>query len=704
MNMESSHSWKVSHVALRRIRLYCGLTIYPFVFFSGFANLATEIIGPRMLSSLLGSSTTMWAVMISVTLVGLSAGYFVGGRLSLKWARKSLPVILFANALYLLAVSWVIWQIPPQAANYGIGATILIILLLFFAPAMFFGTISPIAVTLLSQNRNPDQMPGVSGNVYAIGTLGNIVGALSAAFILIPYVGLSLSLRLFSAGLVLFALYFWFANRSNAKYSQLLEPLSATFNHKDHISHTIPVNKYALFMFVLFSGFANLATEIIAPRMFASLLGPTTILWAIIISVTLIGLAVGYFAGGRIPLSHARLALYIILPLNAILLLAASWLVWELPILLLPITFKSIVLVALAAFFLPSVLFGMNSQIAITLLSGSRSFKNVSNAVGNVYATSTIGGVLGALSAALFFIPYVGLSTSLRWFAAGLILFELYFLVGRFRILALPLFAVCLLFPQPDWRWESRNSLTLLTQREGYYQTIRVYTNETTFVLLQLGPTYQSEMDINTREPRFGYARTKVNLVGDANEKRILLIGGAGHSMARALEAQGAVVTEVEIDPIVVQVSDEFFGPINGEVIVQDGRAFVEQSPAGVYDYVLIDAFNGPACVPAQLTTLEFFQSVGRILKSNGRMIMNFIGQTSGPRSNSFRALATTLGSAFDDAQYLDGRNIVFVASQAAMPDLGFDQVPTNGHLLSDDLNPIEIYLEEARRGFRFRR
>ncbi len=338
--MEASHSCKVDHVVLRGIPLYCGLTIYPFVFFSGFANLATEILGPRMLSSLLGSSTTIWAVMISVTLVGLSAGYFVGGRLNLKWARKSLPAILFANALYLLAASWIVWQIPPQAANYGIGVIILITVLLFFAPAMFFGTISPIAVTLLSQNRNPDQMPGVSGSVYAVGTLGNIVGALSAAFILIPYVGLSLSLRLFSAGLALFALFFWFANRSNAKESRLLGPLSTTLNHKVHVSDTTPVNMYVLFIFVLFSGFAILATEIIAPRMFASLFGPTPILWAIIISVSLLGLAIGYFAGGRIPLSHARLALCIILPLTASLLLAASWLVWELPLLLLPITLK----------------------------------------------------------------------------------------------------------------------------------------------------------------------------------------------------------------------------------------------------------------------------------------------------------------------------------------------------------------------------
>ncbi|MFW5691445.1 MAG: hypothetical protein ACOCXZ_02980, partial [Chloroflexota bacterium] len=63
------------------------LAIYALVFFGGFANLAAEIIGPRMFASLFGNTNIVWAVMISVTLVGLSVGYTIGGRVQQARAR-----------------------------------------------------------------------------------------------------------------------------------------------------------------------------------------------------------------------------------------------------------------------------------------------------------------------------------------------------------------------------------------------------------------------------------------------------------------------------------------------------------------------------------------------------------------------------------------------------------------------------------------
>src|SRR5690606_32406698 len=116
-------------------------------------------------------------------------------------------------------------------------------------------------------------------------------------------------------------------------------------------------------------------------------------------------------------------------------------------------------------------------------------------------------------------------------------------------------------------------------------------------------------------------ARTMIDLTGDASNKEILIIGGAGHSQARALEARGANVTEVEIDPFVIQLSDKHFGPIEGKVVAQDGRAFVEQASQNQYDFVLIDAYNGPASIPPQLTTVEFFRAVDATLKPGGRVI-----------------------------------------------------------------------------------
>jgi spermidine synthase len=307
---------------------------------------------------------------------------------------------------------------------------------------------------------------------------------------------------------------------------------------------------------------------------------------------------------------------------------------------------------------------------------------------------------LGALLAAFYLIPWVGLTTSLRVFAVLSVLFAFYFFSKKRRPAALLALAVCSIFPQPTYQWITDR--TLLEQREGYYQTIRVYSDENQFMYFHLGPTYEAVVDLRTGQPGLSYARTMLALMEYTSGKEVLIIGGAGHALARSLEARGAVVTEVEIDPFVVEVSDAYFGPIQGDVVVQDGRIFVDWAESDRFDYVILDAFNGVHYIPPQLVTREFFQNASRVLKPGGKLLINFIGTPSGPRSNSFRSLSTTLSTVFSDvrASHTRGdlmRNIVVVASQDEMPGIDFENVPTDGWVLTDDLNPIEIFLLQAR-------
>lgn len=278
------------------------------------------------------------------------------------------------------------------------------------------------------------------------------------------------------------------------------------------------VHKTIIFLLVFFSGFANLATEIIGPRLIASSFGSTTVVWAIIISVTLLGISIGYFLGGRVPYERVNRTLPVVLVTNAFWLLAISWIVWWIPNLVsevavqdATINYALIMLISLAAFLAPAALFSMVSPIAITIFSHEHPAEQVSRTVGNVYALGTIGSVTGALAAAFYLIPWVGLSASLRWFAILLVLFAAYFWMRKRPYVIAAALMVCILLPQPDLKWDS--DLTLLLQREGYYQTIRIYTDESTFVRFHQGPVYESEMDIRTYEPRWGYARRIVDLV-----------------------------------------------------------------------------------------------------------------------------------------------------------------------------------------------
>jgi predicted MFS family arabinose efflux permease len=72
-------------------------------FVVGAASLGTEIGAARLLAPFFGDSTFVWANTIATILVGLAAGYWLGGRLADRRPRLSVMCGLIALAALLLA-------------------------------------------------------------------------------------------------------------------------------------------------------------------------------------------------------------------------------------------------------------------------------------------------------------------------------------------------------------------------------------------------------------------------------------------------------------------------------------------------------------------------------------------------------------------------------------------------------------------------
>jgi spermidine synthase len=107
-----------------------------------------------------------------------------------------------------------------------------------------------------------------------------------------------------------------------------------------------------------------------------------------------------------------------------------------------------------------------------------------------------------------------------------------------------------------------------------------------------------------------------------------------------------------------------------------DARAMLARLPAaltGAVDVVVVDVFAG-ARIPAHVTSLEFYQELGRFLSPSGIVAVNI---ADGPGLAFARSQAATLGTVFDDVAalaetgVLKGRrfgNVVLVAANGALP------------------------------------
>ena len=180
------------------------------VFIAGAATLATEIAASRLLAPFFGSSTVVWANIIGLTLLYLSAGYWIGG----KWADRRpsprlLGQIVLAAAVFIAVTPFVsrpVLELTLEGLDaVSVGAVVgsfFAALAIFAAPITLLGTVSPFAIRLsLSDVR---EAGSVAGRLYALSTIGSILGTFVAAIIAIPLIGTQRTM-LASAVLLVFA-------------------------------------------------------------------------------------------------------------------------------------------------------------------------------------------------------------------------------------------------------------------------------------------------------------------------------------------------------------------------------------------------------------------------------------------------------------------------------------------------------------------
>lgn len=182
-----------------------GLGLRAQVLISGFAVMALELLGSRLVAPVFGNSIFTWGSLIGIVLVGLATGYYLGGLLADRSpSREKFSAIIFTGGLLVILVPFTSPAALALSLSLGLGdqyGPLLATLLILGFPSTVLGMVSPYAIKIAA--RSLTQLGRTSGNLYSISTVGSIMGAFGAAFVLIPLV--DLRSILFGIGLALMA-------------------------------------------------------------------------------------------------------------------------------------------------------------------------------------------------------------------------------------------------------------------------------------------------------------------------------------------------------------------------------------------------------------------------------------------------------------------------------------------------------------------
>jgi spermidine synthase len=437
----------------------------------------------------------------------------------------------------------------------------------------------------------------------------------------------------------------------------------------------IRFERFTIRLAVFLGGAMLMAMEVAAFRMIGKTFGSALRETTAVIAVFLAAMSIGYWAGGVAGDRWPRPATMVAALLSAAAnLLYVPWL----DALVSPRIAASSLDMAAHAFLatgllfaIPTFLFSTISPIAVRLLATTTAESG--ETAGSTSAISTTGSIAGSVLTAFFLIDWLASIARTVIFisaiacATAAILMIASAVSHRsttplfFRRIGIALaFAVVLVVPTAAFVRSTRLERSLLqstNQRilfvgDSAYHRVLVRERRGRIRELLFNVTVQSRMD--TTNP-FGPGNTYTDSFHLAKLirpeiKRVLFIGLGGGTGAKQFchDYPEVQVDVVEVDPMVVDVAQRFFGVQPNDrlrIHTLDGRMFIKQSVER-WDLIIIDAYTTNRygdTIPPHLATREFFSDVASHLAAGG--ILHFHCAFSG--SPLLPALEKTIAGVF---------------------------------------------------------
>ncbi|MCH8157138.1 MAG: fused MFS/spermidine synthase, partial [Nitrospinae bacterium] len=589
----------------------------------------------------MGNTHYSIATVLTMFMAGLALGSYLGGR----WIdKKGNPLALYAifeaviGIYCLLIPSMIDWASPlfkwvyqTQAESYTqaslyrfwiCGAILLI-------PTSVMGATLPVLSKYVS--RDPAFIGRDVGTLYSLNTFGAVFGALSSAFLFMRLWGIQATIW-FAAALnigiaVIIFLLFRLRLSRDAPAAGADEPATSVepiVGAEKSVAGAEPTtaaepgeskgNVILILLAFGLSGVCALAYQVAWNRIFSLLLGSSVYAFSLILTTFILGLALGTVSFSRWvnrfkdPLkvfgflqAGIGLSALAALPLFGDVPFVNRWIYqnWSLEFASIQ---WSVFLVIFSLLFIPTFFMGAQFPIVIRLVV--RRLGTLGHSVGKVYASNTVGAIVGSFLAGFVLIPWVGIQNTILFavmfnllIGAGLLLMSAN-LSFNFKMYALPaVLILCFFWGRSMEPWDKSviSSGSFMPYRIGDLSDAEARKNKLLFYKEGTHTTVTTELSVSGNIFLRVNGKTDASLAMDMRTQLLsgylpmLLHGGAKSAL---VIGQGSGITLgaveqfsklesvdlVEISSAVIEGS-RFFDPFNHKalddprlkIIVADG-------------------------------------------------------------------------------------------------------------------------------------
>jgi spermidine synthase len=492
------------------------------------------------------------------------------------------------------------------------------------------------------------------------------------------------------------------------------------------------IYKYILEITVFICGAVVMIFELVGSRVLGPYFGTSIFVWTSLIGIILGSLGLGYYFGGKIADKKPNFNSLSLIIFLAAISIGLTIFIKDFLLINLQINFTDIRMASVFAsliLFLPaSVLLGMVSPYAVKLKI--ENLNTSGSTVGNLYAISTAGSIIGTFLSGFYLIPRFGTNKLLIILSITLIAISLALAVKKYTKIKLSVFTIVVI------GWFTIGGLNYISEKNGFidvdtaYNRIWIYNHvdpETNkpVKIMEINNENHSSMFLASDELVNEYTKY-YNLAAhfNPNFKKTLMFGGAGYSYPKdfLLKYPEAKIDVVEIDPKVTELAKKYFKlKENSRLTIyhEDGRVYLNKTQEK-YDAIFGDAFSSRYSLPYQLTTKEAVQKKYNILNDNGIVVLNIISAIAGEKGKFLRAEYATYKNIFPQVYLFPVRdpndenevqNIILVALKSkkdqkfdnANPELNEylqhlwrKEVNMDMPILTDDYAPVDYYISKA--------